>query len=139
LKPGATYFIIDDDIDDQEFLIEALIHNDPDCRCFTANDGQKGMTDLLTAAIPIPDVIFLDLNMPLMSGKECLTALKQSPYLQHIPVIIYSTSSNKEEILEIMEQGASYFLTKKNSFKELNEALVLIPLIADRGPRALSI
>jgi CheY-like chemotaxis protein len=136
LEPTTTYFIIDDDVDDQNLLVEALIHNDATCRCLTANDGQEGITYLLTAAIPIPDVIFLDLNMPVMSGRVCLTALKQTPRLQHIPVIIYSTTSNKKEILETMEQGASYFLTKKNSFKELYEALALIPVIADREPHA---
>lgn len=67
-----------------------------------------------------------------MGGREFLAAIKQTPHLQHVPVIIYSTTSNKKEILEAMKQGASYFLTKKNSFKELVEALALIPLIADR-------
>ena len=118
-----TYFIVDDDIDDQQFLIEALVENDPSCRYFTAFNGQEAITNLTDAVIPIPDVIFLDLNMPLLNGRDCLAALKRSPSLQHIPIIIYSTTSNRKEIQEIMELGASYFLTKKPGFKELREEI----------------
>ena len=130
---AKTYFIVDDDPDDQQFLIEALIENDPSCRCFTASDGQEAITGLSDATIPIPDVIFLDLNMPLMNGSECLAALKRATFLQHIPVIIYSTTSNIEEIREIMGQGASYFLMKKPSFKELREEISSITLRIDAG------
>jgi CheY-like chemotaxis protein len=129
LIPTKTYFIVDDDTDDQQFLIEALGKNDPSCKCFTASDGQEAITGLVDATIPSPDVIFLDLNMPLMNGRECLVALKQTPSLQHIPIIMYSTTSNKKEIQAITEQGASYFLIKKPSFKELCEELSSIPVM----------
>ena len=133
MKTAKTYFIVDDDPDDQQFLIEALVENDPTCRCFTASDGQEAITNLSDATISIPDVIFLDLNMPLMNGRECLTALKRATLLQHIPVIIYSTTSNIEEIREILGQGASYFLMKKYSFKELREEIALITLKINNG------
>lgn len=126
--PAKTYFIVDDDIDDQQFLIEALIENEPSCRCFTVSNGQEAVANLIEAIIPPPDVIFLDLNMPLMNGRECLAALKQVPSLQHIPVVIYSTTSNKKEIKEIIALGASYFLMKTPSFKELREEVYRITL-----------
>ena len=125
---SKTYFIVDDDPDDQQFLIEALVENDPSCRCFTAPDGQEAITNLADATIPTPDAIFLDLNMPLMNGKECLAALKRTSFLQDIPVIIYSTTSNIREIQEVLEQGASHFLMKKSSFKELREEISSITL-----------
>ncbi|MDO6428980.1 response regulator [Flavitalea sp. BT771] len=126
-----TYFIVDDDADDQQFLIEALVKNDPSCRCFTASDGQEAITHLRSAITPIPDVIFLDLNMPLMNGRECLAALKKSPFFQHIPVIIYSTTSNKTEIQYIIEQGAAYFLIKKPGFQQLREEISSIPAMTN--------
>jgi CheY-like chemotaxis protein len=132
LIPRKIYFIVDDDTDDQQFLIEALGKNDPSCKCFTASDGQEAITGLVDATIPPPDVIFLDLNMPLMNGRECLVALKQMPTLLHIPIIIYSTTSNKKEMQGITEQGASYFLVKQSSFKELCEEISLIPVMITR-------
>ena len=132
--PTKTYFIVDDDIDDQQFLIEALVKNDPSCKCYTASNGQEAITGLADATIPFPDVIFLDLNMPLMNGRECLVALKQTPSLQHIPVIIYSTTSDKKEIQEITELGAAYFLIKKPGFKQLREEISSIPVMIKQDP-----
>ena len=118
-----TYYIVDDDTDDQQFLTEALIENDPTARYFTAYDAQAALTNLNDALIPLPDAIFLDLNMPGLDGKQCLAELKRTPSLQHIPVVIYSTTSDEREILETLNMGASYFLIKRNSFNELKTAL----------------
>ena len=103
--------------------MEALTENDATSQCFTAYDGEEAITNLKNASVPLPDVIFLDLNMPGMNGKQCLAELKRTPSLQHIPVIIYSTSSDKKEIRETMQMGALYFLIKKSSFRELREDL----------------
>jgi len=100
-----------------------LIENDPTTQCFTAYDAQEALTNLNDALIPLPDAIFLDLNMPGLDGKQCLAELKRTPFLQHIPVVIYSTTSDKKEIQETLKMGASYFLIKKNSFSELKAAL----------------
>jgi CheY-like chemotaxis protein len=129
-----TYFIVDDDIDDQQFLIEALIENNPLCRCFTASNGQDAILRLTDAIVPKPDVIFLDLNMPGLNGKQCLLILKHSPFFRHIPVIIYSTTSNKQEIQEINELGAFYFLIKPANFEELCKELASIEIIAHNDP-----
>jgi CheY-like chemotaxis protein len=128
------YFIVDDDIDDQQFLIEALVENNPFSQCFTASNGEEAITQLTNAIVPTPDVIFLDLNMPRLNGKQCLVMLKNSPSFQHIPVVIYSTTSNKQEIQEINELGASYFLIKPDSFKELREELASIEIFENNDP-----
>jgi CheY-like chemotaxis protein len=62
-----------------------------------------------------PDIIFLDINMPIMGGKECLDKLKHHPDFKHIPVVIYSTNINKKEIEYFLNEGAS-FLNKPVSF-----------------------
>jgi len=134
LKKSKTYFIVDDDIDDQQFLAEALQGNNPDCRCFTAANGQEAFTYLIDALIPIPDVIFLDLNMPVLNGEQFLIIIKQTSSLQHIPVIIYSTSSSKQEMQEMNNRGAAYFLIKTHSFKALREELASIAILADHDP-----
>ena len=117
------YYIVDDDTDDQIFLKEALMANDNSATFGTAYDGLEALSYLKKAPNPLPDAIFLDLNMPGMNGKQCLAELKRTPFLRNIPVIIYSTTSEKKEIQETIQLGASYFLIKKSSFKELCEEL----------------
>lgn len=121
-----VYYIVDDDIDDRQFLIEALTENDPSIQCFTASNGQEAITYLKKDNILLPDAIFLDLNMPRFTGKQCLAELKRTPSLQHIPIIIYSTTSDKKEMRHTIQMGASHFLIKKSSFKELSEELFSI-------------
>lgn len=123
LNKIKTYYIVDDDRDDQNYLIEALSENDPDARFFTAANGQEALLFLQSGIAPLPDVIFLDLNMPRMNGRQCLTELKLSPALRDIPVIIYSTSSDKKEMQETITMGAAYFLVKRSNFHDLKEEL----------------
>jgi CheY-like chemotaxis protein len=113
-------------MDDQQFLIEALTKNDLNVQCFIAPNGKEAINNLKKAIVPLPDAIFLDLNMPRLNGKQCLAELKRTVPLQHIPVIIYSTTSNKKEMQDTLQMGASYFMVKKSSFKELREELFLI-------------
>ena len=131
LKKSKTYFIVDDDIDDQQFLAEALAANDPDCRCFTASNGQEAIDYLIDALIPIPDVIFLDLNMPVLNGEKFLVIIKQTSSFQHIPIIIYSTTSNEQEMREMNKRGAHHFLIKTHSLKALREKLASIAILSD--------
>ena len=75
-KP-SIFYIIDDDRDDQDYLITALKEIDPDSECFTAFNGQEGLRKLEMGFIPIPSVIFVDLNMPRVNGKQFLLAMKK--------------------------------------------------------------
>jgi len=134
VKKSKTYFIVDDDLDDQQFLVEALTKNNPACKCLTASNGQEAITYLTEDLIPIPDVIFLDINMPILNGGQFLAIIKETPSLQHIPVIIYSTSSSNQEMQEMNRRGAAYFLIKTHSFKTLREELASIALLADQDP-----
>jgi CheY-like chemotaxis protein len=123
---------VDDDLDDQQFLIEALTKNDPGVQCYSAYNGKEAIEHLRNAFSPLPDAIFLDLNMPQQSGKQCLAELKRTSSLQHVPIIIYSTSSNQQEIQETLNMGASYFMIKKSSFEDLQNELSLITSALNR-------
>jgi CheY-like chemotaxis protein len=126
LNTTTTYYIIDDDLDDQQFLIEALTENDATVQCTTATNGQAAIDYLKKVDGHLPDAIFLDLNMPCMSGNQCLLELKSLPILKNIPVIIYSTSFNSQEKENCMKMGAFYFLVKSFSFQSLKEELTII-------------
>jgi CheY-like chemotaxis protein len=115
---NMTILYADDDKDDRELLSEALEQIDPTISCITAHDGQEALTILENEEV-LPDYIFLDVNMPVMDGKKCLTELKKDKKLRNIPVVIYSTTTNTSEIRNLYELGASDFLNKANTFSEL--------------------
>ena len=127
MKTGKTFLIVDDDSDDQELFIEALHEIDEFCKCLTAFDGEDALKKL-SDGMPRPDFIFLDLNMPRMNGKQFLAEIKNDHKLRQIPVIIYSTSSEKKDIQETTQLGAAFFLQKPNRFNDLSKALAKIIL-----------
>lgn len=120
-----TILHADDDKDDRELLSEALERIDPAIACIAAQDGKEALRILETNKT-LPDYIFMDVNMPVMDGKKCLTELKRNKKLKDIPVVIYSTTSNLEEIIQLYELGACDFLSKANSFSELCVSLSLM-------------
>jgi two-component system response regulator len=91
-------------------------------------DGQQAV-DYLSAANqfahrsgePLPDLMLLDLKMPLMDGFDVLSALKKRPSLQSLPVVVLSASQIKEDIARAMDLGARDFLTKPADFPALVE------------------
>lgn len=129
-----TYFLIDDDMDDQEIFCMAVKEVDASVSCIFANDGIKGLAALANEQF-MPDCIFIDLNMPRMNGNECLVEIKKIHRLSHIPVIIYSTSSDQKLISKSMELGASDFIVKPPGFKTLTDILreIIQKQIANSG------
>ena len=123
MKPKRTFFIVDDDIDDQDLFIEAVNEVDDSIECMSASNCEEALDLLKNKKIGKPDMIFLDLNMPKLNGKQCLAELKKEAHLADIPVIIYSTSSEKRDIEETTRLGAAHFLTKPNKFEELCKAI----------------
>ena len=67
----------------------------------------------------LPGFILLDLNMPKKDGREVLKGIKQSPHFKKIPVIIFSTTNNEQEMKRCYELGANSYITKPNSFESL--------------------
>ena len=123
MRTGKTFFIIDDDPDDQELFIEALQGIDEFCKCITAFDGEEALQKLINNTLHLPDFIFLDLNMPKMNGKQFLAEVKKNSRISTIPIIIYSTSAEKRDIQETTQLGAVFFLQKPNRFEDLSRAL----------------
>lgn len=126
MKPKKRFFIVDDDSDDQDLFIEAVNEVDNSIECVSASNCEEALDLLKNKRITLPDMIFLDLNMPRLNGKQCLAELKRESHLRHIPVIIYSTSSEKRDIDETTKLGAAHFLTKPNKFEELCKALSFV-------------
>jgi CheY-like chemotaxis protein len=114
--------IVDDDSEDRELFREAIAEIDPSIRCYSAQDGKDALREM-NHGLDLPDFIFLDINMPVMNGRECLIEIKKHTRLRHIPVIMYSTTSDTMEIKGFYSLGAHDFLIKPRNFKKLVEAL----------------
>jgi CheY-like chemotaxis protein len=116
---------IDDDEEDREIFKEALRAIDPSIICNAVSDGKQGL-NTLEELVVVPDFIFVDVNMPVMNGKQFLKELKKTVRLRSIPVIMYSTTSQPTEIQEYAKLGAYEFLVKPSSFKKVCEVLANI-------------
>lgn len=118
--------LVDDDEDDLQLFLQALRVIDRSIDLMYADDGVTALKLLFNRELPLPDYIFLDLNMHRMNGKECLTEIKSLAYLAHIPVIICTTSKRDSDVLKTKELGASAFFTKPSSFDELVQVIRFI-------------
>lgn len=107
-----TCFLIEDDQDDQEVFGMALRTVNASSTIVYAFDGVEALEKLRNSGLQDVDFIFLDLNMPRMNGKQFLVEVKRDPSLKHIPVIIYSTSSDANDKEETKSLGAFEFMTK---------------------------
>jgi len=109
--------LIDDDEDDCEIFLFA-IQKVSGIRKYTAvNQASKALAQLKDNLLQ-PDLIFLDLNMPVMNGMQFLTEIKKIDGLKTIPVIILTTSSQPELINETKAIGAQDFITKPSDFND---------------------
>jgi CheY-like chemotaxis protein len=124
---------VDDDAEDREFFCDALREVDPTITCLIAGSGMEALAMLQQLSLP-PDYIFLDINMPMMDGKQCLKTLKSIAEFQHIPVIMYSTSTDTREIKECYKLGAEDFLIKPHSYEKLVNDLNSIFAFSRRSP-----
>lgn len=115
--------LADDDEDDCMFFREALDELSLCATLKTVNNGVELMNFLENNLLNLPQMLFLDLNMPRKSGAECLEEIKQSEKFKHLPVIIYSTSSNIDVMDQLYGKGAQYYIRKPADFSNLKSVI----------------
>jgi len=122
--------LADDDMDDCMFFKEALEELPLATELTTVNDGVELMQFLNASVANLPHLLFLDLNMPLKAGFQCLVEIKENKKLKALPVIIYSTSMDHEVVNTLYEKGAHYYICKPPEFsilkKVIQEVLTII-------------
>lgn len=112
-----TCFLIDDDTDDQEIFCTVLDNFFPEIVCITVGNGQVAFDRLISKEVT-PNLIFLDLNMPLMSGRQFLKEVSEHAVLANIPIIVLSTSADQNTSASVLTLGARQFITKPDKYSE---------------------
>lgn len=115
--------LADDDIDDRLFFTDAFAELKINTRVETFNDGVELMNYLLSEGAILPQILFLDLNMPRKNGMDCLREIKENPKFNNMAIAIYSTSSSEQHIEETFILGANIYIKKPNDFSALKKAL----------------
>ena len=116
MKLSKTILLIEDDKDDQEFFIEAINGIKNAVLYFVAKNGKEAIAKLNSSPI-LPDLIFSDINMPLMDGIECLSLIRMNPRTRNIPVVILTTDTRRTTLA--LKMGVKAFIKKPSSGKIL--------------------
>ena len=128
--------LADDDKDDRFFFKMALDALTAPTRLVAVVDGEKLMDYLSENAHQLPDVLFLDLNMPRKNGFECLSEIKSNPKLYALRVIIFSTSFEQEVVNLLYLNGAQYFMRKPAEFAQLKRIIQQTVALIAKGNAA---
>lgn len=115
--------LADDDEDDRLFFKEALEDIKIKSVVTTVNDGIELMEYLNQSNAILPDVVFLDLNMPRKNGIQCLEEIRNNDALKSLTVAIYSTSGAERDIEETFVKGANVYIKKPNDFTTLKKVV----------------
>lgn len=124
MREDYTYVVLaDDDEDDRLFFTEAFEELKMQTKVDIYKDGVDLMNALNHSDAALPNILFLDLNMPMKSGLECLKEIKNNHKFKDISVAIYSTSASEEDIEDTFVNGANIYIKKPNDFKILKKIL----------------
>ena len=122
-QTALNIMLADDDIDDCIFF-EGSLEKSPIATNFIAvHDGKQLMELLNREDYELPDVLFLDLNMPRKNGFECLSEIKLSEKLYRLPVIMFSTSNDQDVVNRLYENGAHYFIRKPAAIEQFEKII----------------
>ncbi len=124
--------LADDDTDDCNFFKEALVKLNLSTNLKTVNDGEELMQLLTNETIDLPNLLFLDINMPRKNGFECLSEIKKNERLKDLPIVIFSTSNSRDNINHAFKIGANIYIRKPGNFAQLMQVIQhAIPIASD--------
>jgi DNA-binding response OmpR family regulator len=123
--PNEKFILcVDDDVDDRLIISEAIKDADPSMAVLEAKNGIEARAFLHNAKSSgkLPCLVILDINMPLMDGKEVLKEIKKDDVLKSLPIVFFSTSSNPKDRFFSSEYGVD-FVTKPSNFNSMVTAV----------------
>ena len=118
--------LADDDDDDRLFFKDAIEELKVKTIVTMVKDGVELMDYLSKPEIHLPNLVFLDLNMPRKSGMECLKEIRSNSKLKDLSIAIYSTSALEKDIEETFIKGANIYIKKPNDFEVLKNMIAKV-------------
>jgi len=123
LRRNISILLIEDDMDDVELLEEALTNIDIDFTMEVIMEGDQVTPYLERQTLTsIPDIIVMDLNIPKADGREIIKNIKATPVFKMVPLVVFSTSSARDDIDYSYRMGANKFITKPVTMDGWNDA-----------------
>lgn len=122
MRLARSIVLVDDDIDDQEIFRTACASIDRTINVVSYENGEMALKEL-SDMVSLPDLIFLDLNMPRINGMEVLEALKGNKDLKAVPVVVYTTSFDAKVKVRCEDLGAVQIMEKPNNYDTLCQKL----------------
>jgi CheY-like chemotaxis protein len=131
MNSGSLKIVLaDDDENDRSIFREALDEININTSVHTVNDGVELMDYLQNVDQPLPDLLFLDLNMPRKNGIQCLKEIRGTERLNGIAIAIYSTSAADKDVNDTFDGGANVYIKKPNDFTLLKKVLNQVAVTA---------
>lgn len=124
IKKDLLSIVLADDDSDDSFLFNSVFEELEPVRKLTVVQNGNELLSLLTHFIP--DLLFLDLEMPYKNGLECLVAIRGSETLRHLPVVVFSSTTRPANIQTAYDMGADLFFIKPSVFSDLSNAISTI-------------
>lgn len=110
---------VDDDPDDRELIRNAIFNVDPSYTVAHATNGKEALQFLLRAIdTELPCLVILDINMPVMDGKEAVVEIKKYEKLNQVPIVVFSTSNHPADFNFCQLHGVE-LITKPANFKQI--------------------
>ena len=124
LIPYTRHILLADDDDDDRLIFKHALEGLPlDFTLITVRDGVELMELLHTTGFRLPDILFLDINMPKKNGFECLAEIKADKKLNRLPVVIFSTFNGPEIVKQLYKNGAQYYIQKPSDLVQYKKAI----------------
>lgn len=126
MKNESSIFMMDNDEDNRNLFENALAEIDVGIHLTCVQNAKKARNYLKNKNNPIPNFIFLNLEIPGVSGRQCLIEIKKMDRLLATPVIVYTTSRNVLESKDLKKLGAAHFMSKPTTPQEIYYLVSLI-------------
>ncbi len=124
MNTQRTIMLVDDDIDDRYLIRSALIENNAAINLMEFSNADDAWTTLHGDIKSLPDLIVLDLNMPTTDGFEFLKRIRSSEKLNLTPCIVYTTSTDENDLVKSYERGANSFIVKPLSYSDIQTVFI---------------
>jgi CheY-like chemotaxis protein len=122
--PLINHIVLAEDDVDHAFLFRRVLRTVAPSKTLIHVTNGEELMELL--AITQPEILFLDLNMPCKNGHECLEAIRKNPEYGNLPIVVYSSSVEMNNIKKCFSNNADLYIVKPFSMEHLKHALTAI-------------